>query len=511
MKFELPEKHGISEKILSSPIIYRGDDGEVSLTDAQYGGIEHGVARGESILLIAPTSSGKTEVGLLAVASWLAGGDGFSQKAVFLVSHRALARQKFKELRGQNYLDAFGLDLTDIVMSNGDMTIDGNEAVPEYPLNARLLIATYEKFLALLAGSGHRQDMSHYCVVADEFQLIANETRGQDIEILFTLIKTAGYGQFVGLSAVLNEVDTRNLANWMEVTSVETPSREVPLNFELRTADTTYSWKTDGPEEVQESPPSATHETLEILKELAKHPEENFPVAVFCMTKKRIKALTDGWKQYLGVPDDAQESMLELFDEGTAMAEALAIYIPNGFGLHTADLIDTERALVEDRLDKNELPVVFATTTLAQGLNYSFKTVIFDHWCRWNFQRRQDEPIPRSEFHNIAGRAGRLGMQEYGRVIFSAKDQRYTRAAINYLTDNVETQVIGRINPALFGLVTLQLTSSGIANNTNQLLDFLKNSLSGYLERETTKDFDQYWQEILEREIQKLRHWEFLS
>ena len=99
----------------------------------------------------------------------------------------------------------------------------------------------------------------------------------------------------------------------------------------------------------------------------------------------------------------------DLFDEPTILSEALAIYMPNGFAMHTADLIEGERSLVEHALDEDKLAVVFATTTLAQGLNYSFKTVIFDAWSRYNFPRRQYEPIRRSDFHNIAGRAGRLG------------------------------------------------------------------------------------------------------
>ena len=65
----------------------------------------------------------------------------------------------------------------------------------------------------------------------------------------------------------------------------------------------------------------------------------------------------------------------DLFDEPTAISEALAVYMPHGFAMHTADLIEGERALVEKALDKDTLSVVFATTTLAQGLNYSFKTV----------------------------------------------------------------------------------------------------------------------------------------
>ena len=212
-----------------------------------------------------------------------------NRRAVYLVSHRALARQKFNELNTSGLLKTFGLDRSEIAMSNGDLSIDGQGGTPDDPLSARLLIATYEKFLALLAASGLRQDMSHYCIVADEFQLIADATRGQDVEVLFTLIKRAGYGQFIGLSAVLDNADLQALADWMGARQVIVPTREVPLAYELRVPTATYIWTTDGPERPAESPARQARDVIGILTELENDHEDNFPVAVFCMTKKRVE------------------------------------------------------------------------------------------------------------------------------------------------------------------------------------------------------------------------------
>ena len=343
------------------------------------------------------------------------------RRAVYLVSHRALARQKFNELNTSEPLTTFGLHPSEIAMSNGDLSIDGQGVTPDDPLSARLLIATYEKFLALLAASGLRQDMSHYCIVADEFQLIADTTRGQDVEILFTLINRAGYGQFIGLSAVLDNADLKALADWMGARQVIVPTREVPLAYELRVPSATYIRTTDGPDRPTEVPAKQARDVIEVLTELEKDHEEHFPVAVFCMTKSRVEKFARQWASRRRPSKDAIPLQPDLFEERTALSDALAVYMPHGFAIHTADLIEGERALVEEALDKDALAVVFATTTLAQGLNYSFKTVIFDAWARYNFARRQPEPIPRSDFHNIAGRAGRLGKMSadaHGRVIF---------------------------------------------------------------------------------------------
>ena len=240
MQDHLPTNHGLTPVLLNSSLIHRLQGG-VSITDAQFDALDTGVATGTSVLLVSPTSSGKTEVGLIGIGAWLSGPDFMKRRAVYLVSHRALARQKFNELNTFELLKTFGLDPSEIAMSNGDLSIDGQGGTPDDPLSARLLIATYEKVLALLAASGLRQDMSHYCIVADEFQLIADATRGQDVELLFTLIKRASYGQFIGLSAVLDNADLRALADWMGARQVIVPTREVPLAYELRVPSATIS------------------------------------------------------------------------------------------------------------------------------------------------------------------------------------------------------------------------------------------------------------------------------
>ena len=398
-------------------------------------------------------------------------------------------------------------------MSNGDLSVDGNEAPSEDPLSARLLIATYEKFLALLAASGLRQDMSHYCIVADEFQLIADATRGQDVEILFTMIKEARYGQFIGLSAVLDTADLKLLAEWMGANQVLVPTREVPLSYELLTPSKTQIWTTDGVESPMEAPASPVRDIIGTLQRLESERARSFPVAVFCMAKARVEELANAWGAYREGGNEATPLQPDMFEEQTHLSEALAVYMPRGFAMHTADLIDGERALVEDALDRDKLAVVFATTTLAQGLNYSFKTVIFDSWARYNFARRQKEPIPRSEFHNIAGRAGRLGRMNndsHGRVIYFADKPTEIRTAGMYLSSDLDRTVEGRIDPERFDQIALQLAAAGIVGTEEECLHLLKQSLSGHMAQVSEAGLDEPWRERLSQALGNLAAWGFI-
>ena len=509
MRDYLPNNHGLTQAILNSRLVRHHRD-KVSLTNAQFEALAAGVAMGTSILLVSPTSTGKTEVGLIGIAAWLSGPDPMIKRAVYLVSHRALARQKYSELNGSEMLSIFGLDPAEMAMSNGDLSIDGNGAPIDDPLSARLLIATYEKFLALLAASGLRQDMSHYCFVADEFQLIGDSTRGQDVEILFTMIQQAGYGQFVGLSAVLDNADWRVLSEWLGAVPVIVPTREVPLSYELCVPSATYVWTTNGPDEPDEGPIRRVRSTIGVLTELEKDAKRNFPVAVFCMSKSRVEKLAKQWNTYRSGGRDSEPLQPDLFEEPTILSGALAVYMPNGLAMHTADLIEGERTLVEHALDEDQLAVVFATTTLAQGLNYSFKTVIFDAWSRYNSSRRQYEPIPRSDFHNIAGRAGRLGKMDddsHGRVIFCAKAGGEQATAARYLSADMDRSVTGRLDPTRFDQVALQLLAAGIVKTSNDCLRLLYHSLSSHVARKSGVEQDSLWKERLDEGLINLTKW----
>lgn len=93
MKSVFPKDHGLSQVTLATPSLIPLEAGTPSLTDVQFEALEASVARGTSILVSSPTSTGKTLVGWWAIASAIENGG----RAVYLVSHRALAKQKFDE------------------------------------------------------------------------------------------------------------------------------------------------------------------------------------------------------------------------------------------------------------------------------------------------------------------------------------------------------------------------------------------------------------------------------
>ena len=67
MRYELPTNHGLSEQ-QQAHLLYRGADGRPALSDVQYEALAQGVGRGESLLVVSPTSTGKTQVALWAIS-----------------------------------------------------------------------------------------------------------------------------------------------------------------------------------------------------------------------------------------------------------------------------------------------------------------------------------------------------------------------------------------------------------------------------------------------------------
>lgn len=275
MKYRLPENHALSNTIVAN-LVFK-EKGEPALTDVQYDSLEAGVGQGKSVLVVSPTSTGKTQIAIWAIAHGLE----TACNTVYLVTHRALAKQKFEDFKTQLLKDFLGGDGATLVIATGDYVEDAEGDIPADPLAAPLLIATYEKYLALLSASGIPTDMSSTVIVCDEVQLIGDKSRGQNVEVLLTLVRNAGWKQFVGLSAVLKHQDARDLAAWLGIGLVVNQTREKHLRYECWTNKGIAAVSTERPdiiEEYKSLPPGADLNPISIIISLLK--QKNKPVPI---------------------------------------------------------------------------------------------------------------------------------------------------------------------------------------------------------------------------------------
>ncbi|WP_225413620.1 DEAD/DEAH box helicase [Stigmatella hybrida] len=513
MQFSLPTDHGLSQAVQDDPdLLPRASDGAPSLTDVQHAALAAGVARGTSLLVVAPTSTGKTHIGMWALMGWLFAAP--SRHAVYLVTHRALARQKFEELTDRLCGRHFGGDKSCIVLANGDIVEDGNGHTPTEPLQALVLVATYEKYLAMISGSGIREDMSPSLIICDEIQILGDESRGRNIEILLTLLKRGRWGQLVALSAVLDARDAHDLRDWLGVKLIHLGTREKHLHYECRTPTSIRSFRTDQPGVgIQERAraEATPYETPPIIAQLLRQPTQ-LPAIVFCTSKKRVYEAASAHARTLRLTVSPSQPLLPGLKEATSAARDLSCYIPRGFAFHTADLLEEERHLVEHKISSGDLQLVFATSTLAAGVNFPFKTALFDEWTRWNTRTRSREPLPSSEFQNMAGRVGRMGTQAtHGSILLTSTDGFTDKRNTNvYLQPDQTTPLTPRITPQAFHQLALQLVASGMCTTEEELATLLLSSFSATRELHANKTGLSHWHRQLNTSVAALRDWGFI-
>src|SRR5206468_1660521 len=130
---------------------------------------------------------------------------------------------------------------------------------------------------------------------------------------------------------------------------------------------------------------------------------------------------------------------LSLLDE-TEVRVYLEDGLARGVAYHNADLSAEERVLVEREFRERRISVLVSTTTLAAGVNLPADVVILPDVTRWNPATGAYEPISVSEYKNMAGRAGRLGLKTEGRSVLLAAGGAYTKDALfgGYIENEVE-------------------------------------------------------------------------
>jgi len=166
------------------------------LTDVQEKAVRAGALDGQTNLLVmAPTSSGKTLVGEMAATT-----SAYTRRrhAIFIVPFRALAEEHYELFRTRY------AHLLSVVISTADWAeFDADIRAG----NFNLAVMTYEKLTSFLA---QQPDLLTRCtaLVVDEVQLLGEGERGARLELLLTqVLKAEDAPQIIALSASLDEVN----------------------------------------------------------------------------------------------------------------------------------------------------------------------------------------------------------------------------------------------------------------------------------------------------------------
>jgi helicase len=445
--------------------------GFATLTDIQKKALAAGAANGESLIVSAPTSSGKTLIAEIAALAALRKG----MRVLYLVSHRALADQKHLDFEKR-----FGEQSDDPIATVGLSTGDRSEG----DVDAQLQVATYEKAIGLLLNGQIRPENT--LVIADELQILSDPNRGPDIEALCAIFRQRKVKQFLALTATVE--NPSDLAGWMNCAVVQSSERSTPLHQEIWSSGRVYTVTFGQEEGIETVRPIAGNDLHAVVSYLIE--KGRGPVLVFTETKNEAARyaadfIRDRPRRTSGL---ALAEQLELFSEPTAASDKLRDSAERCVAFHTADLSAQERQVLETGFAKSEFDVCFATSTLAAGVNFPFRTIVFPK-LTYQYRGSDNPRLSLSDYRNMSGRAGRLGLHNEGFAVLLPRNAVETAYAQKLVAPKNE-----RLDSVLLKLslrkTLLSLAASRISNSRDAKSDFLKNTL--------------YWHQTLEGNPKKL-------
>jgi len=440
---------------------------------------KYGLFGPDNLIVSAPTSSGKTFIGeMAAVKNALEGKKGF-----YCVPLKALAEEKYHEFKRK--YEQYGIRVA--VSTRDRREYDERINAGEFGI----AVVIYEKLQQLLTQNFGLLDEIGI-VVIDELQMLADDTRGAELELLLTKLKLfKGNFKILGLSAVMKNCQI--VPEWLNAKFLEYFQRPVELRRGILYKGVfhyeTFNTGETGEEKLVS--PDESDSTDSLTANVMRFAEIGEQSIVFLKDKgsTRTVAATFAVKSKLPPAETAIEELAHL--EDTSSKHQLVDCLKKGVAFHNADMNIEEREVVERHFRAGAIRVLCSTSTLAMGVNLPARNVFLETQ-KWHtnkrFNRPYNSPITKAEFENMGGRAGRFSLEtEFGRAIvvaasefeFASNKQRYIESEI----EELETHLLD----SDLGTLVLNIVASGICKTAGAVRQFIRNSLNESSENQITK------------------------
>ncbi|NOU61067.1 DEAD/DEAH box helicase [Marinifilum caeruleilacunae] len=372
-----------------------------------------------------PTSAGKTllaEFNIIVTKALMS-----EAKIVYIVPSRALVNQVYYDLKSDlSELDfsiektssAIEIDPTEDTFLSSDEKID-------------ILISTPEK-LDLLIRRRHPsvEDVSMF--ILDEAHTIQNGERGAKLELLMAILRRERpNAKYMLLSPFIKNANEK-ITDWLGggnsisvdwkpseklILGVNTKKTKRKDEIHIEVLPSPYDSIKPIEKTVIENPHSLVstgikNRILEFSIKQFAEPEKT--MLVLCYGKgtanSRANFIYDKVENY--TPNDDVRLVKKFIEDEVGRQTTLSKVIEKGIVTHHSGMSDETKLLVEHLVRQKQIQFVCATTTIAEGVNFPVSTVFFDDYRRGRYNK-----LDSNDFWNIAGRAGRTLVDNYGKII----------------------------------------------------------------------------------------------
>ncbi len=380
------------------------------------------IDEGRSVVVAAPTGCGKTLIAEYAIEKALAAG----RRVFYTGPIKALSNQKYRDFTAR-----WGADTVGIV--TGDVSINPDAA---------LVIMTTEIFRnSLFDGRGGDLDPLAW-VIFDEVHYLGDADRGTVWEE--SIIFAPPHITFVCLSATVPNAE--EFTDWLEhvraapVDYVLEPNRPVPLQ--------PYLWLGGSPfaapnlkglqrqvQKFKRSSYDKERDSRSAITWLVK--SRRTPALLFCFNRRQTEQTASALAHEGYAEEDDEVILLDTFDSAVAehgldpessSVDNMRYLVSRGVAFHHAGLLPALKDIVERLFATGKVKVLCATETFALGVNMPAAAVVFDSLKKYNGVS-VDWLLVR-EYTQMAGRAGRRGMDETGTVVALLEPRDYEPRAL---------------------------------------------------------------------------------
>ena len=454
-----------------------------SLYPPQELALSKGVMNGNNILVTTPTSSGKTLIGLMGMINILSKGE----KVVYLTPLKALATEKFNEFKIIKNLSCFKNRKINIAISTGDYDSYGTELIDK-----DIIILTNEKMDSIL-----RHDANWIfdvgLFIIDEIHLLTERERGPTLEIILTKIKLMPQKpQIIGISATVSNSD--EVADWLRCEQIQSKWRPTELiegvyNSGKVTMNNGTAYEIDNIGAVDNSTSGIISLAMDSIT------NDGGQSLVFAETRKRTVSLakktSDTVSKFLDKSSklSAHKIGVEILKQGddTELNRTLSSTVTKGVGFHHAGLGIKSRQIVENAFRNGIIKILFATPTLAAGVNLPARRVVIASIFRYDYEYGGNIPLSILQYKQLCGRAGRPAYDKYGEAIIIADSRTNPEDLYNHFVLGEPEPIVSQLmNERALRVHVLGVIASRPKILKSELLSFFKETfLSKYHGNET--------------------------